>query len=1084
MISLTMKRLVRRIFNVHPGEGAQVLILMLFIFFIQSVLSTGKVLQYSVFLDSFGRKSLALAFVLAPLVLALVAAFYSALTRLVRIAVLVPVTLVVLAAGFIFWRLLLAPPPPDFPILGTWVPEPLPDPYGTFFLYIWVEVAASIAIVQAWAFVSDAFDPRQAKRLIPLVGLGASFSFLLNGFVVHPLVKYVIDAEDLTWLVAFSFLMSIVLFWVARHRGIGGRDRPSRDRSSRPTPIQRKGNPDSFFGSMMVGFEQIGRTPLLRLFAIITVATILSQGLLDFIFMSTLKMHFEKNELAGFLAIFYGSLGAIQVLLQMFVSGRLLTRLGSAVCLSILPLAVCLGSLVWVILPAFGLLVGLRFGDRLLKQAFYSPSLQALYTPVPKMAKRQAMMLIKGVISPLAFAVFGLILFFFGVGLKLQYLALGLVAIAGTAFGIMVFRARPAYVKALSEALERRKLDQFEVVEDFAVGMDGETIAFIQAAVFEQDDEGKAVFALRMLAGVRSVQVTELLFKACRHPSALVRKEATLLIAEMERAADAPAVAALVADEEDPEVVAQHLVTLATLGTEGTAGTVEGLLNHPRRRVRAAATLCAQRLDLATDLADQTFDSLAHAPKEADRLILAQVMLPFAHESLAPRCLILLADGSAAVRGAALRAAGTIGSPTLLADLLVCFTCLGPADEAGVALAALGDVAVPELGKIAASKDAPLMLRQRVPRILATVDTDQAGRVLEDLLSDPHDDIRLYAIRSLNRITDNPGGYDRPAQTLIVERIRAEVITGQVLATTRRGLSGLLDPHQTSLLSQELEHRLAACLTRLFGLAALVEDPKMTAIIHWNIQSGDTRLTAHAIELIDTAFSREVAELVVPLVESKTRTVDLAKSLPEAAENLRLAAKNPVKAVVTGQDQWLRICAAVGWPELTQSIDAPLYQEVQTMVPLIEQILFLQSVPIFRELSGEELHFIAGITEHLSIAKDETLFHAGDPGDAMYLILHGSVSIQLGDLEIVRIERRDCFGEMAVIDNLPRSADAVAAEDTDLLRIDAQSFDELLQEKHQIVKGIFKVLSSRLRESTAKRVTGPAPMVSAPTSDS
>ena len=45
---------------------------------------------------------------------------------------------------------------------------------------------------------------------------------------------------------------------------------------------------------------------------------------------------------------------------------------------------------------------------------------------------------------------------------------------------------------------------------------------------------------------------------------------------------------------------------------------------------------------------------------------------------------------------------------------------------------------------------------------------------------------------------------------------------------------------------------------------------------------------------------------------------------------------------------------------------------------------------------------------------------------------------------IVRMERRDCFGEMAVIDNLPRSADAVAAEDTDLLRIDAQSFDELL----------------------------------------
>jgi len=1069
MSAHTMQRLVRRIFNVHPGEGAQVLILLLFIFFIQSILSTGKVLQYAVFLDSYGRKSLALAFVLAPLVLAVVAAVYAALTRLVKVAVLVPVTLVVLAGGFIFWRLFFAPPPPDFPILGTWAPEPLTDPYGPFVLYIWVEVAASIAIVQAWAFVSDAFDPRQAKRLIPLVGLGASFSFLLNGFVVHPLVKYLIDATDLTWLVAFSFGMSILLFWVARRRGIGGRDKPSR-----PMPTQKKTAGDTFFGSMKRGFEQIGQTPLLRLFAIITVATILSQGLLDFIFMSTLKARFDKNDLASFLAIFYGVLGAMQVMLQMFVSGRLLTRLGSAVCLAILPLAVGLGSLVWVVLPLFWLLVGLRFGDRLLKQAFYSPSLQALYTPVPRLAKRQAMTLIKGVVSPLCFAVFGVVLFFFGVGLELKYLALALVVVAATAFVILVLKARPAYVKALSEALDRRKLDQDDLVEDFAVGMDGETIAFIQAAVFEGDDDGKAVFALRLLSGVRSAQVTDLLFKACRHPSALVRKEASILIAELERQSDAAAVAALLADEEDPDVVAQHLVTLATLGTEGTAGTVAGLLADPRLRARAAATLCAQRLGLASDQVEQTFDHLAHAPDEADRLVLAQVMLPFAHETLAPRCHVLLTDGSVAVRGAALRTAAAIKSPALLDDLLVCFTCLGPADEAGVALAALGDVAVPALGKIASNPGAPLVLRQRVPRVLATVDTDLAGTVLEDLLSDPHDDIRLYAIRSLNRITDNPGGYDRPARALILERIRAEVITGQVLAATRRGLSGLLDPRQESLLSQELEHRLAHCLTRLFGLAALVEDPKMTAIIHWNIQSADSRLTAHAIELIDTAFSREVAALVVPLVESKTRTVDLAKALPEAAENLHMAIRNPVQAVVTSQDEWLRICAAVGWPELTQSIDADLYQEVQTMLPLIEQILFLQSVPIFRELSGEELHFIAGITEQVSIAKDETLFHAGDPGDAMYLVLHGSVSIQLGDQEIVRIGRRDCFGEMAVIDNLPRSADAVAAEDTDLLCIDAQSFDELLQEKHQIVKGIFKVLSSRLRESTAKRVTQPA----------
>ena len=125
--------------------------------------------------------------------------------------------------------------------------------------------------------------------------------------------------------------------------------------------------------------------------------------------------------------------------------------------------------------------------------------------------------------------------------------------------------------------------------------------------------------------------------------------------------------------------------------------------------------------------------------------------------------------------------------------------------------------------------------------------------------------------------------FSRPPQELIVSRIHDEVLAGQLLAATRRGLAGRLDPMKESLLHQEIEYRLSHGLTRIFGLAQLVEDPKMTAIIHWNIQSGDTRLTAHALELIDTAFSREVAGLVVPLVEQKTRTVELAKAFPEAA---------------------------------------------------------------------------------------------------------------------------------------------------------------------------------------------------------
>ena len=132
--------------------------------------------------------------------------------------------------------------------------------------------------------------------------------------------------------------------------------------------------------------------------------------------------------------------------------------------------------------------------------------------------------------------------------------------------------------------------------------------------------------------------------------------------------------------------------------------------------------------------------------------------------------------------------------------------------------------------------------------------------------------------------------------------------------------------------------------------------------------------------------------------------------------------------------------------------------------------------------TGEAIHWVgnkaapipgsvARITEEVSFATDSVIVKQADPGDAMFLVLNGSVSVRVNDRPVARLGQGECFGEMALLDNEPRSADVVAADDTDLLRIDAQSFDELLEQKHTIVKSIFKVLSTRLRKATVSSTT-------------
>jgi CRP-like cAMP-binding protein len=84
-----------------------------------------------------------------------------------------------------------------------------------------------------------------------------------------------------------------------------------------------------------------------------------------------------------------------------------------------------------------------------------------------------------------------------------------------------------------------------------------------------------------------------------------------------------------------------------------------------------------------------------------------------------------------------------------------------------------------------------------------------------------------------------------------------------------------------------------------------------------------------------------------------------------------------------------------------------------------------------QRLSGLEINFLASLSKEKKLAGGETIFNEGDPGDAMYVVLDGRVMISkfipgAGEEALAFLERGDFFGEMALIDNQPRSADAKA----------------------------------------------------------
>jgi len=81
----------------------------------------------------------------------------------------------------------------------------------------------------------------------------------------------------------------------------------------------------------------------------------------------------------------------------------------------------------------------------------------------------------------------------------------------------------------------------------------------------------------------------------------------------------------------------------------------------------------------------------------------------------------------------------------------------------------------------------------------------------------------------------------------------------------------------------------------------------------------------------------------------------------------------------------------------------------------------------------------------------------------MYIIVDGSVRVHDGERTLSHLHAGDIFGEMAILDAEPRMASVSAVADTQLLRLDQESFYELMDDHSEVARGIILVLSRHLR---------------------
>lgn len=140
---------------------------------------------------------------------------------------------------------------------------------------------------------------------------------------------------------------------------------------------------------------------------------------------------------------------------------------------------------------------------------------------------------------------------------------------------------------------------------------------------------------------------------------------------------------------------------------------------------------------------------------------------------------------------------------------------------------------------------------------------------------------------------------------------------------------------------------------------------------------------------------------------------------------------------------------------------------------VIELTAFLRRVTVFRDLDEGALRVLARVAHTKRVPAHTYLFYQDDPGDAAFVVRSGEIAILINtadgrELVINELRAGECFGELALLTNAPRSASAYARKDSEILILPRHEFLSELESQPKLLRHVLEVTAQRLRASTER----------------
>ena len=1044
------------IINIKSKERKPAALLFFMFFSIVSATITGASVRDAVFLTQFDKSYLPVMFITIAVVMAGVIALYKKLTAGQDQIFVISISGALFSVSLFLLQSNLS---------GLFIPV----------LYIWMEVVTILSIFQFWILAGEIFNARQAKRIFTLVGAGGSFAGMGAGYGIKPFVS-TFGSENLLFLTIFFIGVSVVMAQMLR--------------PFRMPYIPKKVNSKPMSSKSKTSFE-----PYLMSIALLIGLGAFVSKIIDYQFKMMAADTFpNQNDLVSFFGTYYMSTGAATLIMQFFVTGFILTRFGILTGLLVLPISLAIGSSGFLAIGTLSAVFIAKFSDQVFKFSTDNAVREILWLPVAPEKKKRVKPIIDGTIRSGLEGVAGVMIFAL-VSFKLvpqdNIQLLSLLVLLGVLFWLWnSFRLKNGYVNSLMKAIENRQLN----LDDVEFDINDSHIVDTIDKTLKDNDELKQLFVLDLLWTLplhpwkntlqhlfhhESNQIQRAVLELAWHQPGIITDQ-LLLKSFKENSELAPFAISCAGDRMIPDMAEKVSPFLKSDNPSLSAAAAVGILKQDTNHHESKLILDSLMESDDPTILCTTIGFL----KQSGHWISTENKKRFlGHESHNVRNQILVV---------------LIGSPDsdFIESIIQNLANASTFDAAKSALKQYDPSLVTDrFYHFLFSGDSPLRLKLGILKTAHEFSSSDMAELLSSGLNDPELLILNGISNALVKISKNK---ELEAEILIKIENHIKAISKRAfqLYLLRDQLNNV---SQAFLIQDHIESDLHKVIPTLLKLSTLKKpDIPIETYIRY-VKSNDPDLLPIVLELVDSTFSPENRKHTLPLIDPDVDRIKIGQELfPDLFRNpndmLGYWIKNThfwktgIALQYLLNSENTAVLKIIKWDKIPDSIftnnlfneteqnylnrnflsDKFPIQENPPMYSILEKTIILKSVNLFHKIPGDVLTRIAQIAEEMRCEQNHLIFKEGDHGDSMFVIISGKVDVIQNGHSITQLERGTCIGEMALLDQEPRSADAITLEESVLLKIDQEGFFQLMASNPEIMKQIVKILTGRVRSMNKK----------------